>query len=172
MRYHRYGGFWRRALAIWMDGLIIQLLIALAFITIRFTLPDSMGQSMGSYSTFVTSYVYLSVGVLMNMAYYTIFHGAGGQTPGKWVVGVKVIRDTGEEMTLGYAFLRWVGYLVSYMFLCLGFLWAAFDGRKQGWHDKIAGTLVIRTRGRKRTPDQERSLSPDRTARHISLSSP
>lgn len=172
MKSMRYGGFWRRALAIWMDGLLIQLLIAFTFLTIRFTFPDSLGQSLGSYSAFATGYVYVSFGALMNMAYYTVFHGMGGQTPGKWVVGVKVIRDNGDEMTLGYAFLRWVGYLVSYIFLCLGFLWAAFDGRKQGWHDKIAGTLVIRTRGRGRTENPGRRLPSDETPPLVSLSAP
>jgi hypothetical protein len=50
-------------------------------------------------------------------------------------------------MTPGIAFLRCVGYLISGPVLCLGFLWIAFDGKKQGWHDKIAATLVIRERG-------------------------
>lgn len=172
MKSLRYGGFWRRALAIWMDGLLIQLLLVLAFMTIRFALPDSLGRSLGSYSSFAAGYAYLAVGALMNMAYYTVFHGMGGQTPGKWVVGVKVIRDNGEEMTLGYAFLRWVGYLVSYIFLCIGFAWVAFDGRKQGWHDKIAGTLVIRTRGRGRTENPERRLPSDATQSPFSISAP
>lgn len=172
MKSVRYGGFWRRALAIWMDGFFIQFLLFLAFMTLRFTLPDSMGRSMVSYSTFATGYVFFSIGALMNMAYYTIFHGMGGQTPGKWVVGVKVIRDNGEEMTLGYAFLRWVGYLVSYTFLCLGFLWVAFDGRKQGWHDKIAGTLVIRTRGQGRMENLGGQLPSETQIQHFPLSSP
>ena len=47
-------------------------------------------------------------------------------------------------MTFGLAFLRWVGYILSGIFLYLGFLWIAWDGRKQGWHDKIAGTVVVR----------------------------
>ena len=46
-------------------------------------------------------------------------------------------------MTLGIAFLRWVGAIVSGLVFMLGFVWIAFDGRKQGWHDKIAATLVI-----------------------------
>ncbi|MDD5475237.1 MAG: RDD family protein [Syntrophales bacterium] len=167
----RYGGFWRRALAIWMDGLVIQFIMFLAFMTMKYTLPDSMAPDIGSYPAFLTGYVYLAGGVLMNMAYYTIFHGMGGQTPGKWVMGVKVIRDTGEEMTLGYAFLRWVGYLVSYIFFFLGFIWVAFDRRKQGWHDKIAGTLVIRTRGQYRGGDKAEGSPSDASRQHLSSSS-
>ncbi|MBW2651381.1 MAG: RDD family protein [Deltaproteobacteria bacterium] len=40
----------------------------------------------------------------------------------------------------------WVGYIISKLPFFLGFIWVAFDGRKQGWHDKIAGTYVIKTR--------------------------
>jgi uncharacterized RDD family membrane protein YckC len=42
------------------------------------------------------------------------------------------------------AFLRWVGYIISAAGICLGFIWIIFDRKKQGWHDKIAGTVVIR----------------------------
>ncbi|PIP08224.1 MAG: hypothetical protein COX51_04865, partial [Syntrophobacteraceae bacterium CG23_combo_of_CG06-09_8_20_14_all_50_8] len=46
-------------------------------------------------------------------------------------------------MTYGIAFLRWIGYFISALPLYIGFLWVAFDGKKQGWHDKLAGTVVI-----------------------------
>ena len=78
------------------------------------------------------------------MFYFTYFHGAGGQTPGKMIFGLKVVQSTGEQMTFGIAFLRWVGYIISGTVFYLGFVWIAFDGRKRGWHDKIAGTVVIR----------------------------
>ena len=48
-------------------------------------------------------------------------------------------------MTLGISLLRLVGCLVAGRVFFAGFIWIAFDGRKQGWHDKIAATLVIRT---------------------------
>jgi uncharacterized RDD family membrane protein YckC len=41
---------------------------------------------------------------------------------------------------------RYVGYIISTIPLCLGFLWVGFDSKKQGWHDKIAGTVVVRNR--------------------------
>jgi uncharacterized RDD family membrane protein YckC len=56
---------------------------------------------------------------------------------------LKVIRTTGRNLSFGCAFLRFIGYLISGIVLFLGFIWAAFDGRKQGWHDKLAGTLVV-----------------------------
>ena len=77
------------------------------------------------------------------MAYFTYFHGTTGQTPGKRLLGLRVVQETGEPIGLGTAFLRWVGYIVSGIPMLMGFLWAGADRRKQGWHDKIAGTVVI-----------------------------
>jgi len=62
------------------------------------------------------------------------------------IFGLKVVQSTGEKMTLGVGFLRWVGYIISGMVFYLGFIWIAFDGKKQGWHDKIAGTVVVRAK--------------------------
>jgi hypothetical protein len=78
------------------------------------------------------------------MIYFTWFHGSVGQTPGKMMLGLRVFQASGVKMTFGVAFLRWVGSLISGLFLWLGYLWIAVDGRKQGWHDKIAATLVAR----------------------------
>jgi uncharacterized RDD family membrane protein YckC len=67
-----------------------------------------------------------------------------GATPGKIAVGVKIVdAATGGPPTLGRLVLRFLAYFVSAFPLYLGFLWVAFDRRKQGWHDKIARTVVI-----------------------------
>jgi len=87
--------------------------------------------------------LYQTVTVLLDMAYFTYFHGTTGQTPGKRLLGLRVVQETGEPIGLGTAFLRWVGYIVSGIPMLMGFLWAGADRRKQGWHDKIAGTVVI-----------------------------
>ena len=152
--YIHYGGFWRRGLAFFIDITILYTLstaLFVAWITITHTPVES-------YEFFILSNTipeifmgvilpYYGISVLLNMTYFTYFHGTIGQTPGKRLLGLKVIDTTGKEMTLGIAFLRWVGYIISKLFLFLGFIWIAFDRRKQGWHDKIAGTCVIRTKG-------------------------
>ena len=51
--------------------------------------------------------------------------------------------NTGQPIGLGKALLRWVGLIVSFLVCFVGVIWVAFDGRKQGWMDKIAGTLVV-----------------------------
>jgi uncharacterized RDD family membrane protein YckC len=67
-------------------------------------------------------------------------------TPGKMVVSAKIVdANTLGEPSTGQLIVRYVGYFISTFAFFLGFLWVAFDKRKQGWHDKIAGTLVIKT---------------------------
>jgi len=72
------------------------------------------------------------------------FIGASGQTIGKLVCYLKVVQTSGEPISYGQAFLRWVGYLVSSILLYLGFFWVMVDYNRQGWHDKIADTYVIK----------------------------
>lgn len=80
-------------------------------------------------------------------AYFTLFTGVFGQTPGKMALRLKVVNERGEIPGLGRAAIREIpGKLLSSLVLSLGFLWIAFDSRKQGWHDKIAGTYVVRLR--------------------------
>ena len=67
-----------------------------------------------------------------------------GATPGKSALGVKIVdAASGQPPSLLRLVLRFLGYFVSAFPLYLGFLWIAVDRRKQGWHDKIARTIVI-----------------------------
>jgi uncharacterized RDD family membrane protein YckC len=76
--------------------------------------------------------------------YFTFFAGASGQTPGKRLFGLKIIRETGEELTYGQAFLRSIYWVVSLLLFSVGFLMIAFSKQKQGLHDKLARTYVVR----------------------------
>jgi uncharacterized RDD family membrane protein YckC len=161
-----YGGFWRRAVAFSIDKIILfftslfilfigVLSLAISFLShYRDMLPERFEEIT---ITFVA--VYLFTTIFISMFYFTYFHGAAGQTPGKMILGLKVVQTTGEQMTFGLAFLRWVGYIISAVIFYLGFIWIAFDAKKQGWHDKIAGTIVIRVRnivdGPARAPDEK-----------------
>ena len=68
----------------------------------------------------------------------------GGQTIGKKAMGIKIVKADGTPFGLVPAIIRYVGYIVSAVVILLGFIWILFDPNKQGWHDKIAGTYVIR----------------------------
>lgn len=87
---------------------------------------------------FVISYV---LPALVIIALWVICRG----TPGKLVCGLRLVdaRD-GGNIDLLQGVLRYFGYFLSALPLLLGFLWIAFDARKQGFHDKVAGTRVIR----------------------------
>lgn len=68
-------------------------------------------------------------------------------TPGKLVLGLRIVdAETGGAPSLRSLVLRYIGYLVSIMAFGLGYLWILWDARRQGWHDKMGGTLVIRVR--------------------------
>ena len=151
----RYGGFWRRSFALLIDKVILYFVSLILFLIGLLALGlkgDMMGRVLASpeditHGMGVFGLLYIAASLLAGMTYFTWFHGIGGRTPGKILLGLRVIQASGDPMTPGVAFLRWVGYLISGPVFCLGFLWIAFDGRKQGWHDKIAATLVIRERG-------------------------
>jgi uncharacterized RDD family membrane protein YckC len=68
-------------------------------------------------------------------------------TPGKMAIGARVVdARTGQPPSFNQSVLRYLGYFVSTFPLCLGLIWVGFDARKQGWHDKIAGTVVVRSK--------------------------
>jgi uncharacterized RDD family membrane protein YckC len=145
-----YGGFWRRLFAFTLDNVIIYLLALTVFLIGMFSLGASSGlQGFRPGGGHMMAAI-LRIAILFNilymfmcLAYFTYFIGICGRTPGKMVFGLKVIRVDGAPLTFGTAFLRWIGYFLSSLPLNLGFIWIAFDGKKQGFHDKIAGTVVV-----------------------------
>lgn len=150
MNGYRYGGFWRRGIAMLIDRIII-FFIYLTLILLEFLMLPSSPYShrpdtpAGIWNHLTGPFLigHVILGLVIGMTYFTWFHGSVGQTPGKVLLKLKVIRTTGKNLNYGRAFLRFAGYIVSAIFLFLGFIWAAFDGRKQGWHDKLAGTVVV-----------------------------
>lgn len=77
------------------------------------------------------------------LVYLLFFWILTGQTIGDYATGVRVVRTNGHRMTLVSGALRLLGYLLCFLSLGLGFLWILVDDRRQGWHDKLAGTYVI-----------------------------
>jgi uncharacterized RDD family membrane protein YckC len=68
-------------------------------------------------------------------------------TPGKMAIGAKIVDEkTGGKPSTGQLIGRYFAYYVSTIPLLLGLIWVGIDARKQGWHDKLAGTLVVRSR--------------------------
>lgn len=135
-----YAGFWVRAVASIIDTILIMLFTVPLVFTVYgsgFLLSDSMIN--GSWD-FVISYVLPAIAVVL-------FWHFKSATPGKMVMGLKVISlGESEHMSIGKSALRYIGYYPSMMIFMLGIIWVAFDKKKQGWHDKIANTAVIKSR--------------------------
>jgi uncharacterized RDD family membrane protein YckC len=68
----------------------------------------------------------------------------GGRTLGDMALGLQVVREDGSPITLGIGLVRYIMLIIGSYILLLGILWVIWDEKKQGWHDKAAGTLVVR----------------------------
>lgn len=87
------------------------------------------------------------IGLIGSVGYVIYSWTATGQTIGKMAMGLRVVNaDTGDLITPGSAAMRYVGYIVSGMAFYLGFLWIIWDPKREGWHDKIARTRVVKAR--------------------------
>jgi len=130
-------GFFRRFAAFVIDWLFLSVLADI----LRFAY--SFGNDARSGTMQIDIVMVFSSALFL--LYFTLFTGDGGQTLGKMLTGVRVQRLDGSDVGYGRALLRSLGYTVSAFFMTfLGFLWALWDKEKQAWHDKIAGTIVIR----------------------------
>lgn len=143
-----YAGFWFRAIAIIIDGIIAQI----ASIIIVFPLAFALGASMSMLGRFTAADIegagYLLgyvLGIVIQWLYFTISESSKWQaTLGKKMFGILVTDMDGNRIGFGKANGRYWSKIISALILFVGFIMAAFTQRKQGLHDIIAGTLVIR----------------------------
>lgn len=135
-----WAGFWVRVGASLIDTILLLLIITPLLTSIygvTYWLNDAWVKGVWD---FVLSYLFPAVAALV----FWIYKSA---TPGKMALGLTIVdARTGARPSTGQFIGRYLGYYVSAIPLCLGFIWVAFDRRKQGWHDKLAGTVVIRSR--------------------------
>ena len=132
-----YAGFWIRVLASLIDTLLIVAITIPVLIAIFGFNREHTGWLAGM-ADFLISWVAPAIAVI-------VFWITKQATPGKLAVHAKIVdARTGGALSVGQSIGRYLGYFVSTVPLCLGLIWVAFDKRKQGWHDKLAGTVVIR----------------------------
>jgi uncharacterized RDD family membrane protein YckC len=135
-------GFGRRLVAYIIDAIVLSIVGGcLGFGVGLAALPLTGGSQEASTSL---NLLVNLLGAAIGMVYFVAFWATTGQTLGKMALGIKVISADGSPVSWGKAILRYVGYIISGLVLALGFIWVAFDARRQGWHDKIAGTYVVR----------------------------
>jgi len=91
-------------------------------------------------------YIKTTLGIIVAIPplYFIIMHTVFGQTIGKMILGIQVVRSDGRRVGLLISTLRFFCYIVSFVLLCFGFLWIIVDKQRQGWHDMIADTFVIK----------------------------
>jgi len=87
------------------------------------------------------------LGLALTLAYYGYFWATTGQTPGKRIMQIKVVKMDGDKLTWNDAIARYIGYLVSGLVCLVGFVWALWDKDVQAWHDKMARTYVLKAQG-------------------------
>lgn len=153
-----YAGFWVRLGAGIIDllslyvvyGIILGLILWITACALSATggggvaaISSSFGDGTSVRGLISLPIIWL-VAWLIEIAYFAGFWVWRGQTPGKMAVGIKVIRTDSSPLTWQCALLRYLGYIVSAMILFIGFIWIAFDSRKQGIHDRIADTYVVK----------------------------
>ncbi len=133
-----FAGFWIRVWASVIDSALLILLVGpilLSVYGISYLTSESLIQGP---IDFLLSWVAPALAIIL----FWIYKSA---TPGKMAISTRIIdAQTGSQPSTGQLIGRYFAYLISGVPLFLGFLWVAFDRRKQGWHDKLAGTVVVR----------------------------
>jgi uncharacterized RDD family membrane protein YckC len=141
-----YAGFWLRVWATVIDTVL--LLVVLAPL-----LTALYGRSYWSAARFERSALEVVLSSLVPALAVVVFWMTKQATPGKLAISARIVdARTGRKPTAWQWILRYVGYFVAMAPCGLGLVWVAFDRRKQGWHDKLAGTVVVRMRPRSTAP--------------------
>lgn len=135
-----YAGFWIRVLASMIDSILILAITTPLLISIYgmdYYLTEAMVKGPAD---FLISFILPAVAVIL----FWIYRSA---TPGKMALKIVILdARSGQKPTTSQFIIRYFGYFLSMLPLFLGIIWVAFDNRKQGWHDKLAGTVVVRPR--------------------------
>lgn len=140
------GGFWRRLWAFAFDFLLILLLMGIfvvaGFLTVELG-AGIRGVPLLKQVRLIASLIF-PLAVVLGIVYFSFFHAAWGQTIGKMIFRVRVVKKNGQPVSFLQALLRTFVYLISALPVFLGFIWIGFTSGKRSWHDLISGTIVVR----------------------------
>ena len=135
-----YAGFWIRVWASIIDTILIMLITYPLLIWVYgMGYFDQINSSLiAGPEDFLISWVAPAIAVMVFWVYKSA-------TPGKMAISAKIVdAKTREKASTAKLIGRYFGYFVSIIPLGLGIIWVGFDKRKQGWHDKLAGTVIVR----------------------------
>jgi len=129
-----YMGFWKRVLA----SIIDNVLLSIACLPMMFLLYQVIKQDTTAELTYNVLSTVASIVVVL------LFWQFKQSTPGKMIFSARIVdAETFGKPSFGKLVIRYLGYIPSTLVFCLGFLWVAWDKKKRGWHDMMAGTLVV-----------------------------
>ncbi|MDR2638718.1 MAG: RDD family protein [Helicobacteraceae bacterium] len=135
----KYIGFWARVVATIIDNIAITAILFALFVMLYAT------DFFNSANEYEIEGIINIVGVSVSLIYTICFWVNKQATPGKMLFGAKIVdAKTLGKPSAGQYIGRYFAYILSYIPLGLGFIWVAFDEKKRGWHDMLAGTLVIK----------------------------
>jgi uncharacterized RDD family membrane protein YckC len=141
-----YVGFWARLGASLIDSVLVLFICAPLATAIYGEQYWTSDQFLHGPADLLINWVLPAVAVVLFWMYRQA-------TPGKMVIRARIVdARTGGQPDTRQLVIRYLGYYVSTLPLLLGFVWVAFDPRKQGWHDKLAHTVVVRPRKRGTEP--------------------
>ena len=144
-----YAGFFTRFFALLID----QIAMAILAILVGLLFGGCAGIALASQSDFLSiltgtaALITLGVLVIFQFVYFGYFWSRSGQSVGMKLLNIAVVRRTeGEPLSFWRgAFRGTLGYYISGLVFSLGFIWAAFDSRKETWHDKLFDTWVVQS---------------------------
>ena len=142
---YQYAGFWVRTGAALIDSIVLILITSPLLV---------LWYGFDAYLEAAKTNDFLGWGEvliswLLPLVLTIIFWLKVQATPGKMLFSLKVLDEkTGQPITVQQSLIRYVGYFVSAFLLLLGFIWIAFDAKKQGLHDKMARTVVVKDSGK------------------------
>ncbi len=134
---YEYAGFRIRVVASIIDSVIISLVVfPITYVLSMMGLASLDGETL-------TVWDFISLILQVGFVVFCWLKFAG--TPGKRMLKLKVLDEqTGEHISTSQAIIRYLGYIPSVLVLFLGLIWVGFDKQKQGWHDKMAKTVVVK----------------------------
>ena len=133
----KYTGFWPRVGANLIDVVILMVITLPILISIYGWEYFEGDFFVAGFADFLLSWIFPLIATIT----FWVYRQA---TPGKMAIAARIVdAKTGDKPTFQQYFVRYIGYFIASIPLGLGIFWIAWDKKKQGWHDKLAGTVVV-----------------------------
>jgi len=142
MENKEYAGFWIRFGAFFIDLIVM-------FIVLYIPLSFIYGENYWVGDQYISDFWDVMLGYVVPFVATIWFWIRHMGTPGKMATKLTIVdASTGNKLTTGQAIGRYFAYMLAMLPIGLGFIWIGIDKKKQGWHDKLSGTVVIRDTGK------------------------